>query len=321
MNRRYSCRKLDAPYTLELFSGLDTRCFRMEVSQLDWGDLRYVLTLAECRSLQHAAERLEVNRTTVSRRIEHLERALGTKLFVKQGRDLAMTETGKIVRDAAKRVETEVVGLQRSVREHGDQLEGTVRITATPKMCALLEPALSVFLKQYPEMSLEVSASMQREDIDTLESDLALRLTYSPQEDLIGRCLAKPASALYASAEFAESMPGSGEVNFIEAVTPLDVQPWLTETLGLIPKVILRSNSTELSVHYVRSGIGAAYLPCYVGELESDLVRVSPIRKGQMPELWLLYPPQHRDVKRIKMVADVVEQAVLELKPMIEGRL
>ncbi len=291
----------------------------MELNHLDWGDLRYLLTLSECRSLQHAAERLEVNRSTVSRRIEHLEKALGSKLFVRQGRDLVITESGQIVRDSAQRIEEEVIGLQRSVREHGDQIEGTVRITATPRMCVLLEPALSKLLRKYPEMKLEISASMQREQIDTLESDIALRLTHAPQEDLIGKQLAEPAAALYANSNLAAGLPKSGEVNFVEGGVPIDVDPWLTESLGLKPNVIVKSNSTDLSVHYVRSGVGVAFLPCYVGESEPDLVRVSPVRREGMPDLWLLYSPQHRDISRIKVVADVIAQAVSELKPMIEG--
>ena len=60
----------------------------------DWQDLKFLLALVEHGSLPAAAEALDVNRTTVSRRIASLEQRLGVKLVQKVGRSLVPTDAG-----------------------------------------------------------------------------------------------------------------------------------------------------------------------------------------------------------------------------------
>jgi DNA-binding transcriptional LysR family regulator len=100
----------------------------------------------------------------------------------------------------------------------------------------------------------------------------------------------------------------------------MDVEGWLEDDLGFVPQEVLKSNSADLIVQFVRSGVGVACLPCYMGELETGLVRVSGVRRSQMPELWMLYSPKHRGVARIQAIAALIEETVLKLKPMIEGQ-
>lgn len=296
----------------------------MEKNQLDWGDLLYLYTLANSDSLMDAAEKLEVNRTTVSRKIENLEDALGAKLFIKSGRELVLTDFGQKALQSAEMVKDQVGSLQRHARDDGQELAGLVRITATPKLCALIEPELSAFLAENPDVIIELSASMAAEDLEKLESDIALRLTKSPPEALIGTKLADPASALYASRDYSrEILPtnrSASNLRFIDSVGALAAKGWLETELNYTPNIVMRCNSTDLVVHYVRSGVGAAYLPCYVGELDPELVRVSEVRRSKVADLWLLYPEQYRDTVRIKAVVEVLKKSIQRLKPMIEGQ-
>ena len=78
--------------------------------------------------------------------------------------------------------------------------------------------------------------------------------------------------------------------------------------------------SIELVVQTVRSGVGASYLPSYVARSEPALVRIGPLRRTGMSDLWLLYSTQRRDAPKVKAVADMVSAAVDKLRPMIEGR-
>ncbi len=297
----------------------------MEKNELDWGDLLYLYTLANSDSLMDAAEKLEVNRTTVSRKIENLEDALGAKLFVKSGRDLVLTDFGHAALQSAEAVKDQVGLLKLRARDEGQALAGVVRITATPRLCALIEPELTEFIRENPDVKIELSASMATEDLEKLESDIALRLTKKPPETLIGVKLADPASALYTnraySQEITKTNKGLSGLRFIDSVGALAAKGWLETELHYTPNIVMRCNSTDLVIHYVRSGVGAAYLPCYVGELEEDLVRVSEVRRSKVADLWLLYPEQYRDSARVKAVAQVLRQAVKRLKPMIEGKL
>ena len=66
---------------------------------LDWSNLQHFLALATTDSLPKAAERLGVNRTTISRRINDLEKAVGAKLFERRGQNLVLTQAGRDVLD------------------------------------------------------------------------------------------------------------------------------------------------------------------------------------------------------------------------------
>ena len=291
----------------------------MEKSQLDWGDLLYLYTLAKSDNLLDAAEKLEVNRTTVSRRIESLEQAIGAKLFVKKGRDLVLTEAGQMALESAERIYDEVGAMKGAIRSRDKRLDGLVIITATPKMCALLEPEISRFLLNHPGLRIEFSASMLPENLEKLESDIALRMTIEPPETLIGRRLAEPAIALYASEEFANNMTESGELRYVKGVGPIEIEPLLMEEKGLVPNIVMTCNSIELVVQALRSGVGASYLPCYVAAMEPGLVRIGKVRRTGMLDLWLLYSTQHREAPKIKAVVDVIASVVNGLVPLIEG--
>lgn len=283
--------------------------------------MQYLLVAANSASMYEAAETLQVNRTTISRKIDALESALGVKLLTRDGRGLKLTEAGEQAVHSAEVMRGEMLSLGRRVSGRDEQLSGRVRFTATPRIALLIEPEVTAFKKQNPEIVLEIRATLEREDLDLLESDVALRLTNEPPENLAGRRLAEPASALYGSTEFARTFSGKGEVNFIESAPVLDITNWMKEELGLIPKPVLQCNSIDLVAQFIQSGLGIAYLPCYVGEYHEGITRVSKVRRSGMPDLWLLYNPRQRHLKRVMAMAEVVTAACQRLKPIIQGEV
>ena len=270
----------------------------------------YPYTLVNSDNLLDTVEKLEANRTTASRRIESLEVAVDAKLFVKSGRNLVLTETGQIVLESAEKIDEEVGAPRGAIRGRNKRFDGVVRITAAPKMCILIEPEISKFLAQHPDLKIEFSASMLPENLKKLESDIALRLTNEPPETLIGRRLAEPAIALYSNEAVAEKVPEEDELRYMKGVGPMEVEPRLLEDTGLAPNIVMSCNSIELVVQAVRSGVGASCLPSYVARSEPALVRIGPLRRTGMSDLWLLYSTQHRDAPKVKAVADVVSAAV-----------
>jgi DNA-binding transcriptional LysR family regulator len=67
------------------------------MKDLDWNDLRYILYLSRTGRVASTARMLGVNETTVVRRIAHVERLLGVRLFERNARVLAPTENGQLV--------------------------------------------------------------------------------------------------------------------------------------------------------------------------------------------------------------------------------
>src|ERR1700729_3183648 len=77
---------------------------RTSMKDLDWNDLRYILYLSRTGRIASTAKMLRVNETTVARRIAHVERLLGARLFERSAGVLVPTDSGQLVINRAERI-------------------------------------------------------------------------------------------------------------------------------------------------------------------------------------------------------------------------
>jgi DNA-binding transcriptional LysR family regulator len=286
---------------------------------INWQDLKFLTTLSRAKSLAHAADELNVNRTTVSRRIERLERCLGTKLVQRLGRDLVLTASGQEAILSAEIVTAEIQSLERRLAGRDGCLSGTIRLTTTPRLARLISADLACFSEKHPDVVLEVSATRAQEDLELMEADVALRLTVAPPERLVGRKLGEPTSALYASHELARHLAHLDCVDCI--ANPLDpaVPQRVATELGKEARIRFRTDSLDVARDLVAGGRGIGSLPCYVGEGDSSLVRISSPYRSGMPDVWMLYHPRLRNDRRFSEFARHLVETFDRLRPLIEG--
>ncbi len=283
---------------------------------MDWNGLQFLLALAQYKTLPRAAEALGVNRTTVSRRIEQMEAALEVRLVDKTGRELALTTAGQEAVAAAELIEGEVQSLQRSVLGRDQQLSGEIRVTLTQGIGCLLAPYLARFQTEYPDILLDLHVTNASEDLQLLESDIALRFTTHPSEQLIGRLLARPKMAIYAGQELARRLPEVEEVEFVSTYVTAEMPD-----LGAGKKIhrVIYTNSIDVAKELVAAGRGVTQIPCYMAEDDPRLVRISATQSDPLPEIWLLYHPRLRTQLRIRRFTEYLVACFEELKPAIEA--
>lgn len=285
---------------------------------LDWSNLQHFLALAATDSLPKAADRLGVNRTTVARRIADLEQAFGTSLFERRGRNLSLTQSGREVLAVAEGIDGALQGLERRVFGRDSRLEGAIRVTATSGIATVLASEFASFMATHPHVLLEVNVTNAVEDLELMEADVAIRLTSTPPETLVGRRVAGLNSALYASQVMADGLKNGGEIPFIgwagERVAPPWARRWVEN-----PRVVANTNNMDVARELVASGVGVAEIPCYVAESDSRLYRVSETNPFRFPEAWLLYHPQLRNVSRVRAFADHLVAAFERYQAVFEG--
>ena len=288
---------------------------------MDWSDLQHFLALAQAGSTAAAAERLGVNRTTVARHISGLEAALGTSLFERQGRLLALTEAGREVLNVAQSIDGDLASLERAVFGRDQALAGTIRLTTTAGMATLLADDLAAFHRQHPELVLDLMLGNALEDLEMMESDLAIRLTTDPPENLVGRRVANLHSALYASPELAASIARSEPVQVLGFSADRDGTAWIASQLPTMDRVIVTSNNMDVLCELAARGLGVAEVPCYIGEYNDRLVRISATHPFRFAQAWLLYHPQLRNLRRVHILVDHLVSAFERLAPAFEGTL
>ncbi|MGQ0700593.1 MAG: LysR family transcriptional regulator [Panacagrimonas sp.] len=98
--------------------------------ELDWNDIPLVLTLARCGRMREAAREMRVETSTVSRRLTALEKALGTRLFIRGPRGYELTDAGRAFVLRAESVYGEVQSIWTTTRAEAEGVRGTVRISA-----------------------------------------------------------------------------------------------------------------------------------------------------------------------------------------------
>ncbi|WP_373047566.1 LysR family transcriptional regulator [Vulgatibacter sp.] len=90
----------------------------------DWSDLRIFLAVHRTGSFSAAARQLRINATTVGRRIEALEAALGAALFDRMPDGLRPTEAATEIRVHAESMEAQAFAIERKLG--GRELAGGV---------------------------------------------------------------------------------------------------------------------------------------------------------------------------------------------------
>lgn len=105
-----------------------------------------------------AAEALSITQPAVSQAIRHLEKALGTELFVRTRKGVRLTQTGQILYSYVRRGYEEIQAGERKLREMMDAETGEVRIGASDMTLRFyLLPILQRFHEAYPGIHLAVT--------------------------------------------------------------------------------------------------------------------------------------------------------------------
>lgn len=283
---------------------------------LDWSNLQHFLAFATTDSLPKAAEKLGVNRSTVSRRIADLEKSFGAALFERRGRNLVLTQSGREVLAVAEGIDGALQGLERRVYGRDARIEGTIRLTLTSGVAKLIAADVAAFMAEHPSVVVEMNVTNAAEDLDLMEADVAIRLTEAPPETLVGRKLVDLNSALYAAVD--ARIDRNGDVPYIGTAGDRVVTPWVRRWLPNA-RFVASANHVDAGCELVASGAGVSEVPCYVAERDARLRRISDAHPFRFPHAWLLYHPQLRNVQRIRAFTDHLVQSFRRLAPVFEG--
>ena len=295
----------------------------------DWNDLKYLLAVARYQSTTAAGRALQVNQSTVQRRLTELERCLGQALVQRHQSGYRLTVFGEQLLPLAQNVERAMGALTQHVETFKRDLTGVVRVTCPePLMYRITHSTLlDRFCTRYPGLQVEFVMSDKYLDFATGEVDLALRSGDTDDNTLVGRKLGDSFWAVYASPKYIARRGQPGGLDDLQQhdwVGVDDTMPnhratqWLQQ-VAPGAHVVARNNSMLGLVYSVKAGIGLAALPTALGDAEPDLVRVL----GPIPELariWrVLTTPELRHTPRVAALFDFLVDEIDALRPIITG--
>ncbi|MFZ1726625.1 MAG: LysR family transcriptional regulator [Albidovulum sp.] len=288
---------------------------------MNWDDLRIFLAVAREGSISGAAKRLDVQHSTVSRRLRSLEERLATRLIERKTSGYELTEAGEELKLSAGKVEVEILEFEGALGGLESGAAGELRVTAINNMASsILMPMFAGFSATYPEIELHVQVSNKFVRLAEREADIAIRLTNSPLDTLIGTRLVTVASAVYGARNYCAGIQaGTVEKKWLGIECCGFHIGWTKEECPEHDHNFF-VDDTLLTLAALREGAGLAYLPCFMGDSDRELVRFCPPKKQHDLGLWLLYHRDLRRTKRVRLFREYMLCEVSNVAPLFEGR-
>ncbi len=289
---------------------------------MDWDKLRIFHAVADAGSLTHAGETLNLSQSAVSRQIRALEESLSATLFHRHARGLILTEQGELLFEATSSMSRRLDAAAARIRDSEDEVFGELRVTTTVGFgTLLLAPRLPALYAQYPDLKIDLMLEERVLDLPMREADVAIRMKEPSQADLIRRRMMAVRMKLYATPEYLrangtpESLNDLASFRLIcQSVTATQVSAGATLVRELLSHPV-RSTFTVNNyfgvLQAVLNHLGIGLLPDYVTEDFTDLVNVLPDVQSHEIPVFLAYPEELRQSKRIAAFRDFVLEEII----------
>lgn len=282
---------------------------------MNWDDLRVFLAVAREGTLRQAAATLGITQPTAGRRLQGLEDALGVALFTRGRSGHRLTSAGESLRPTAEAMAKSAAELTRQSDHLQAPAGGTVRISVMEWPAAFLARHLSK--ARDAGLAIELVSSERTESFARREADLAVRHGLPLTGTFITRKVGTLRSALYASRDYIEKHQDalteyryttSGWVLFTEEQAHYTSMRWLEARLELsVPAQ--RVTTTGLMHDAVAAGAGLGLLPCFIGDEDQRLSRVTPPIEELAAEYWMIIPPESAQFPYLRHAIDWVTES------------
>ncbi|MGI9216380.1 MAG: LysR family transcriptional regulator, partial [Hydrogenophaga sp.] len=146
-----------------------------------WSHCHGLTVLSEQGSYTAAAARLGVSKAAMSQRIAELERVAGVALVQRTTRSVRLTDAGQRLVDQTRAAFEQISQSFAQVRDLAETPQGLLRVTAPVALARQqIVPLLPDFLRQYPQVRIELNLSDRLSSLATEGFDLAIRHTAHP---------------------------------------------------------------------------------------------------------------------------------------------
>lgn len=283
-----------------------------------WDDLKVLLAAFRARTLLGAASELDTHASTIGRRLDALEEALGGQLFDRATDGLHPTELAEALVPIAEAMEARIADVRRVVEGRETAPEGWVRITAPPGVATFfIAPALPRLYARYPGLRVELLPSVGYADLTRHEADLALRVVRPTSGDLVSTRLAEVELRPVASSRVASELGSLRRlddaqwIQWSDNLAHLPDARWIASNVA-DDRIALRCSTFEPMVLAAIASVGVMMGGTGVFGPESlTPLRFAPSLAKRLPPfprgaLWLVGHRALRDVPRIAAVWDFV---------------
>lgn len=295
---------------------------------MDWDNLRFFLELARSGTLQSAARRLAVDHTTVARRIQALEKQVGSPLFSREAGGHRLTEAGRRLQPQVEAMENAFRTVESAAPASHEGLSGVVRIGATEGFgTVVLAPQLARFAGRHPKLVIDLLAMPRLVHLSRREADIVISLERPARGPVVVTKLTDYTLRLYASKAYLaehgviwtrEDLRGHTFISYVDDLLFSKELQYLDE-LHKPDTFALRSTSILAQHAAVAAGAGIAVLPAFIAERDASLKAVLPQQAHFMRTFWMSMPAETKHLGRMQAVWSFVRETVEAQRSVLQG--
>jgi DNA-binding transcriptional LysR family regulator len=151
---------------------------------MEWYSLQVFKAVATARSFSRAAEKLFRTQPAVSLAVQRLEAELGERLIDRAGKDLLLTDAGRLVFDYARRFENLKAEMDNALAELRDNSAGRLTVGANESTSLYLLPHIAAYRRLYPRVHVQVRRSLSSKiPSELVDGELELGvISYDPKD-------------------------------------------------------------------------------------------------------------------------------------------
>ncbi len=298
---------------------------------MDLNALRIFAEVARLKSFTGAAQSLQLASTSVSNKVQKLERELRTRLLNRTTRSVTLTEAGHQVYAKAQQLLQNADEIEHLAASQAQEPQGLLRVTAPASLVQRpLGDWLIEFRLAHPKVEIELISSNRPLDFQEYQLDFAFRQGRLPDSNLIAKKLMDVHFGLFASPDLVERHRPLEDPKDIEAwpCVNLNIEgvtlPWqfqkADQLIQLEPKGVVRFDALELVQRAAVAGIGIAQLP--VLQIEEDLKagRLLPLLREWWPPpigSHLVYSEREHMTAKNRCFLEFILRKCKELEPLL----
>ena len=288
-----------------------------------FADLEAFIAVVEAGSFTAAAERLDIAKSAVSRRVNALEERLGVQLLRRTTRRLNLTETGKSFYEHSARIVADLDEAEAAVLQQHGELRGNLKVALPLSFGArhMYEP-IAEFSRRHPRVSFDLDLNDRRIDLIAEGVDLAVRIGRLADSTLIARRLFEARTVVCASPAYLEQhgVPATpddlAEHRCMVYANLPDPTKWVcTDKEGVrhtvnVP-VTLTASSGDFLCAAAREGLGLVLQPTFIaGESISrgELQPVLTAYEWPVTPAYAIYPPTRHLSYRVREFIDFLAE-------------
>ena len=296
--------------------------------------MRVFLRVAELSSFTAAASSLGMPKASVSTAVQQLETELGTRLLHRTTRRVSLTQDGQVFRERARDLLADLDDLTGLFQREGASLRGRLRVDLPVGVARdVIIPRLPEFLREHPELELELSSTDRLVDVVREGFDCVLRVGARSDSSLIARTIGhyrivncvsaaylQARGPLHAPDELGEHLLIRYVASFGAAVDGFEyLDPETGEERVVAMPGVITVNSAAAYFAACKAGLGIIQVPI-VGvraALEAgELVEVLPEHRPAPMPVSLLFPNRRHQPRRVRAFMDWVEA---QMRPYLQA--